>query len=191
MTLGIAVFVLGCFWFYFKEPGFRKAVHIGGAVLGVLVLLGSLSAGAWYLKSQHDEKTKAAQEQARTTQVQGCVERGKPLNPTGDGLWNGAAIESACEKDSNADLSKVVITWDESTCPSELTAPDGTILFIPEVSCHHASRPATFAEIQAEPSWRKKYLGPWLCYGKPLDGQPSTYCTDKTTKTRPTFPQSE
>jgi hypothetical protein len=62
MSLAIVILFLGCLWFYFKEPGFRKATHIIGAVLGVLVVLGGLAAGAWYLKTQHDEKVNAAHE---------------------------------------------------------------------------------------------------------------------------------
>jgi len=51
MTLGIAVFILGCMYFYFKEAGFRKVVHIAGKVLGVLVLLTGLGIGVYYLNA--------------------------------------------------------------------------------------------------------------------------------------------
>ncbi len=114
MTLGIAVFILGCLWFYFKEPGFRKAAHISAAVFGILILLGGLVAGAWYLKSQHDEKTRAAQEQARATQVQACIEHSTPAG-------NDTArdeIQEACERDPSKplvlDMSKAVPLADQS-----------------------------------------------------------------------------
>lgn len=64
MTLGVAVFILGCMWFYFKEPGFRKFVHVTLKVLAVLVVLSGLGMGGWYLKTQHDEKVQAAQDKA-------------------------------------------------------------------------------------------------------------------------------
>ncbi len=90
MTLGIAIFILGCFYFYYKEPGFRKVAHISGAVFVIIVLLGGLTVGTWYLKVQHDGKVKAAQ-------IQACIAHSTPTIPAD-------TIKEACESDPSKPL---------------------------------------------------------------------------------------
>ncbi len=97
MTLGIAVFILGCLYFYFKEPKFRKAAHVSAAVFGILILLSCLVGGVWYLKSQHDEKVTA---QARQTQVEACIAHSTTAG--NDAARN--EIKDACESDPSKPL---------------------------------------------------------------------------------------
>lgn len=39
MTLGLAIFILGCFYFYSKEPGFRKVAHIAVVSAAMITVL--------------------------------------------------------------------------------------------------------------------------------------------------------
>jgi hypothetical protein len=60
MGLGTAVLILGLIYFYFKEPRFRKVVH----VCAIVALCGCIAFGLWYLKTEHDTKVREEARQA-------------------------------------------------------------------------------------------------------------------------------
>ena len=128
MTLGIAVFILGCMYFYFKEAGFRKVVHIAGKVLGVLVLLTGLGIGVYYLNAWRVTAEQARQEQAeQAKQVQ-------------------LAAKYASLRDKTPCADTLTLWTGEQLFISAFRA---------ECEGYTTSRVATPDELQANPEWRQ------------------------------------